>query len=109
MRHFIRHCPEKNEKVSEKENQESASFCQSSEEEIHRKEELFRHFTPEFALHVSDGKEIGTKWLIDSACSKHITGDKKDLTKYKKYRDTDKDKADRYVELADGSESRRSG
>ena len=40
------------------------------------------HFEPEFALAAGgDNDDDDSKWWIDSACSRHMTGDKTDLVK----------------------------
>ena len=92
--HFRRDCPEKKEK-------ECASFCESSAKKIRNEEESF-NFTPEFALHVSNGREVDTKWLLDSGCSKHMTGVIGDLVNYRKFDEKDTEES-KYAELADGS------
>ena len=77
----------------EKEVRESAAFTQSNEE---FKED---DFLPEFALHVG---ELQEKWLLDSGCSRHITGDKDDLENYRDIEEDD-DEESHYVTLADKS------
>jgi hypothetical protein len=77
----------------EKEVRESAAFTQSNEK---FKED---DFVPEFALHVG---ELQEKWLLDSGCSRHITGNKDDLENYRDIEEDD-DEESHYVTLADKS------
>ena len=65
----------------------------------------YEGFTPEFALHV-DVKKVEKRWLLDSACSKHLTGCKKDLVNFHKFVREDEFE---YVTLADKSVVRAEG
>ena len=61
----------------------------------------YEGFSPEFALHVNSKKKNNdVKWLLDSACSKHITGEREDLVNFKKF--VSKEEFE-YVTLADKS------
>ena len=57
---------------------------------------------------VDDLKEKKGKWLLDSACSRHMTGDKRDLVKYKQFDKKNKEET-QYVTLADKSVIRAEG
>ena len=78
----------------EKQDDASASFCLSDK----TKQLSLSGFCPEFALHVQadfprddvakyDRKFVDNKWLLDSACSHHMTGEKGDLVNFKKFDD----------------------
>ena len=79
---------------------ESAAFCSTSIETSTRDKEHFDDFIPEFALHVGDLQEI--KYLLDSGCSRHITGNKHDLANYNDFDEEDNDES-HMVTLADKS------
>ena len=99
--HFIKDC-EKRKKHEEKEKQkeESATFCKLED----------RGFHPEFALHVLDDltDKHKSRWLLDSACTKHMTGQKEDLVNYEQF-DHKIDDESQYVTLADKSVVRAVG
>ena len=109
--HFIRDCERKKEderkeveerkrrENEEKEREESAAFCRSNGEEVN-------DFCPEFALHVKEFRNDSLRWLLDSACSKHITGTREDLVNFKKF--TSQTEFE-YVTLADKSIVRAEG
>ena len=63
---------------AEKRARESAAFAQSNS--------TFSNFIPEFALHVS-ADNGNDSWILDSACSSHMTGDKEDIVDFKKFPD----------------------
>ena len=79
--HFIRDCPKKKEEAKKKEDSEkeeaSASFCDTSKFSKMKvsddDDDEFHGFRPEFALHVGLSKIEEKKWLLDSACSQHLT------------------------------------
>ena len=103
--HFIRDCPKKKEdskkkEESQKSGEENASFCNTTSKFSKMKVSEFNGFSPEFALHVNVNDNEKQKWLLDSACSKHITGDKGDLVNFRKF--TSEDEFE-YVTLADKS------
>ena len=103
--HFIRDCPKKKEdckkKEEKKKEEEIASFCNTTSKFSKMKvSDEFAGFSPEFALHVNDHRNEEIKWLLDSACSKHITGNKEDLVSFKKF---EKEEDFEYVTLADNS------
>ena len=115
--HFQRDCEAKKNDVLEKENKlneelekvrkrmeelekESAAFCSTSIDTSTRDKEHFDDFVPEFALHVGDLQEI--KYLLDSGCSRHITGNKHDLANYNDFDEEDNDES-HMVTLADKS------
>ena len=108
--HFIRDCRKKKEaekKAEEKAEEENASFCKTTNKMSKMNmSDSCEDFTPLFALHVNDTKNNEKKWLLDSACSKHITGIKKDLKKFKKFI---KEEEYEYVTLADNSVVRAEG
>ena len=107
--HFIRDCPKKMEDTKKKEADkleksagECASFCNSSNSSKMKMKvnENYNNFCPEFALHVNDQTSDERRWLLDSACSKHITGSKNDLVNFRDFQEEDEFE---YVTLADKS------
>ena len=102
--HFIRDCTKKKEaekKAQEKAEEENASFCKTTNKMSKMNlSDSCEDFTPLFALHVNDTKNEEKKWLLDSACSKHLTGIRKDLVNFKKFVREDEFE---YVTLADNS------
>ena len=102
--HFIKNCYERKRDEAEQrrrdvedekdDEKEAATFCRAETESQENDD-----FTPEFALHVGVEKKK-EDWLLDSACSRHITGCKEDLANYKKF--TSKEES-QYVVLADKS------
>ena len=104
--HFIIDCQKKKdaenrkrepENERKKKENETASFCNGDDMS---KLKVYEDFCPEFALHVSDCEEE-KRWLLDSACSKHLTGEKGDLVDCKEI-DVKREKSE-YVRLADKS------
>ena len=93
--HYIKDCPKKKKDQENKENEDQdANFCSGG---CTNKEESDDDFFPVFALHVDvKEEEEEKKWLLDSACTKHITGDKEDLSNYKKFHEKDESPS-RYV------------
>ena len=110
--HFIRDCPKKKEDCKKKEEslksqEENASFCNSTTSKFSKmKVSEFNGFSPEFALHVNVNEDKNERWLLDSACSKHITGNKGDLVSFKEFVSEDEVE---YVTLADKSVVRAVG
>ena len=104
--HFIKDCEKRKlseEKAKEREKQkeeEHTTFC--------RTERRSSDFHPEFVLHVDDHKTKQARWLLDSACSKHMTGEKGDLDDYKEF-DKENDDESQCVTLADKSVVRAVG
>ena len=112
--HIQRNCEKKRahvaakvEKAKQEQEKATASFCSSKPDK-----NKFFDFCPEFALHVQAEPSHGvvdtsddSKWMLDSACSNHMTGNKSNLVNYK---DFDDDKP-RYVTLADKSLVRAAG
>ena len=96
--HFIRDCEKKRNVKAEK---ESAASCRRKEGKVSNTE-----FCPEFAFCIRSNGKKDEKWLLDSACSKHITGMKKDLVNFKEFDESD---GKRFVELADKSVVRAEG
>ena len=98
--HFIKDCEKRKAKEErEKQKEETATFCRSEES----------RFCPEFALHVDDiNKKLKARWLLDSACSKHMTGVKEDLVDYEEF-DREKYDESQYVTLADKTVVRAAG
>ena len=103
--HYIKDCPKKRKEEDEKKEKgdvekEDASFCRMESLNIGDDGDFF----PEFALHVTvpDQEEEKPKWLLDSACSQHITGNRADLTNFKEFEKND-NSLYRYVKLADES------
>ena len=82
---------------------ESVAFCRTSSMNVSEDE----GFCPEFALHVEmdNNRNHCSNWYLDSACSHHMTGDKRVL---KNFRAFDQNKP-RYVKLADDSRVRALG
>ena len=79
--HFLKDCPKKNNKKQEKQETESSSFCQGKDavEEVSACVESC-HFEPEFALAAGDeANDDDDSWWIDSAFSRHMSGDKNDF------------------------------
>ena len=98
--HYIKDCPKKKKDLENKENEDQdANFCNGG---CSNKEESENDFCPEFvlALHVEECEEKEKQWLLDSGCSKHLTGEKDDLVDYKEFEENDKAQ---YVTLADKS------
>ena len=98
--HFIKDCEKRKAKEErEKQKEETATFCRS---EVGK-------FCPEFALHVDDiNKKLKARWLLDSACSKHMTGEKDDLVDYEEFNKDNFDES-QYVTLADKTVVRAAG
>ena len=101
--HYIKDCPKKKKDQENKENEDQdANFCNSLEK-VTLKDD---NFYPEFALHVEVKKEKERKWLLDSACSRHISGERSELVNYKKFI---RKEEFQYVVLADKSIVRAEG
>ena len=84
--HFLKDCPKKNNKKQEKQETESSSFCQGKDavEEVSACVESC-HFEPEFALTTDDeANDDDDDWWIDSACSRHMSGNEKDFVSIEK-------------------------
>ena len=82
--HIQRDCEKKKrekEKEASDEKNENASFCSASTK--------FVDFCPEFALCVGDAlagcDEDSERWLLDSACSQHMSDDVNDLVNYREF------------------------
>ena len=107
--HFIKDCPEKikDEERKGNERKENADFCQITIEQLRINDD--EDICPEFALHVNvPDEKKEEKWLLDSACSKHMTGEISDLTNYRKFHENDNSPS-QFVTLADESVVRATG
>ena len=122
--HFQRECENKKNDELEKENKRKqeleeirkrmeelgkketvANFCKTNEVKTNEEDD----FVPIFALHVGDSNDEKDKtWLLDSACSSHITGEVEDLVNYQKF-DGNVPKKSQYVTLADKSVVKATG
>ena len=94
--HIQRNCEKKRahvaakvEKAKQEQEKATASFCSSKPDK-----NKFFDFCPEFALHVQAEPSHGvvdnsddSKWMLDSACSNHMTGNKSNLVNYKDFDD----------------------
>ena len=49
--------------------------------------ENYNGFCAKYALYVNDQKSDERKWLLDSACSKHITVSKNDFVNIRDFRE----------------------